>query len=214
MHSLIRTTLASAALLAFNCAATAASGAVVWDQGPATGLTTGSFVNETDGQNFADAVRFDADTVVTGLNFFTGERLAAHSGAYDFRIKFLADAANAPGALMMSTDVGFVSSAFDVTPDINEYRFTFAPVTLRAATTYWVGVSGIGFDAGQAAVAAPGDGQMAQFAGGTLQYQAVPVGDQMFQLTSAVPEPQTYALLLAGVALIVSVTRKKNASDR
>lgn len=215
MHSLIRTTLAAAALCVVNCAANAASGpaSVVWDQGPNTGMVTGTFVNQTDGQNFADAVRFDADTVVGGLNFFTGETLDAHAGASDFHIKFLADAAGAPGGVLMATDTGFASSAPGVAADLNEYRFAFAPITLRAGTTYWVGVSGNGFDAGQAALIAPQDGQMAQFAAGALQYE-VPVGDQMFQLTSAVPEPQTYALLLAGLALVMSVTRRKNASDR
>lgn len=217
MQSLLRTTLATAALCSVSLAATAASGttgAVVWDQGPGTGVVTGTYVNETNGQNFADTVRFDADTVVGGFNLFTTVSLADHAGAADFHIKFLADDGGAPGAVLMATDAGFVSSSFGVATDLNAYHFDFAPIALRAGTTYWVGVSGNGFDAGQAALMAPQDGQMAQFAGGSLQYQSVPVGDQMFQLTSAVPEPQTYALLLAGLALIVSVTRKQNALDR
>ncbi|CAN5871901.1 hypothetical protein BH11PSE8_BH11PSE8_11320 [soil metagenome] len=214
MNSL-RTTLASAAFLALTCAVSAASAAgVVWDQGPGTGTTSGTFNNQTDGQNFADSVRFGADTVIDGLNFFTAETLGAHAGPGDFHIKFLSDTAHSPGAVLMAIDTGFASSTVGVAPDVNLYRFAFAPITLLADTTYWVGVSGNGFDAGQAALLAPQDGQMAQFSGSALQYQAVPVGDQMFQLTSAVPELQTYALLLAGLALIVSVTRKQKTLDR
>ena len=78
---------------------------------------------------------------------------------------------------------------------------TFAPPVLLGSGTYWIGVSGNGFEAGQLSMVGDpgGDNLMAQFAGTSFLFMTS-VGDQSFQLfgrpeTDAVPEPTSLTLL-------------------
>src|SRR5476649_2339209 len=126
-----------ATLLIAGASAAAGAQTVVWDQGPLTGNYGGSWVNQTDNQNFADQVKFSSNTTVSGLNYFTGFDLSGQTGATDFHIKILADNAGNPGAYIAQWNQGFNSSQAGVVPGVNQYSFNFAPIVFAAGTTYW-----------------------------------------------------------------------------
>ena len=156
--------------------AAVASGDVVFDFGPSTGANGGCWANSTSGQNFAEQVTLGSNASVTGINIYTC--ISAPSGTS--HIKFLYDdGAGNPGAVMTEWD----QSADSWTLEGSEYvaYYEFAPVDLSAGVTYWVGVSGNGWEHGQSSVMTPGDGTMAQFSGSVFSFHAS-VGDQMFQL--------------------------------
>lgn len=192
---------------------------IVWDQGPDTGDYGGIYVNRSDRTNYADKVIFRENTVVDGLNYFTSVfDLSARNGDQDFRIKiFSGDFYEFPETLLFSESIGFnrftknlptkgnATGNFDVTVDM--YEFSFTPFEMLADTVYLVGLSGNGFDAGQATVLSPQDGKMAQLSGDNPSSET-DVGDQMFQLTAtsrsnpsvSVPVPASLALFAIGGA--------------
>jgi hypothetical protein len=206
--------LALAMSASLSCAAHADT--VVWDQGLSTG-TPGSisWQNQTDAQNFADSVEFSSDTVVNGYTYYTNWDLSRDTWAGAFHLKILADNGGTPGNVISSQDLAFRSIASDGN-GISELHFAFAPQTFAAGTTYWVGLSGNGFEAAQISLGglqgiAPHDGKMAQFEGHNFAFMAG-VGDQAFQLTysvSAVPEPGSLALMLAGLGCLGFVARRR-----
>jgi len=82
----------------------------VFNQGPLTGTYGGSWENVTAEQNFADKVSFQANTWVTGYNYFTNYNLSADNGNSAFYLKLYSDSKGLPGALLYSADLGFTSS--------------------------------------------------------------------------------------------------------
>lgn len=199
------------ATVALSVAALTAQAGIVWDQGPSTGTISGSWVNQTANQNFADKVNLGTDTNVIGLNYFTNFDLSGQTGSSDFHLKILSDSAGTPGAYLYQADLGYSNSL--TLPGINEYQFSFANFTFLANTSYWIGLSGNGFEAAQLSVSTPQDGSMAMFSGSTFATM-VGIGDQMFQLTSenSVPEPGSLALIGLGLAGVVVARRKAKQS--
>ena len=162
------------------------------DQSPSTGTPVCCWQNQTAQQNFADVFTITAPTYLTAYNQFTGDGFPnPAAGAFDFRI--FANSGGIPGALITSWDQAY--DPFTVLGGgIAEESFTLAPVLLGPGT-YWIGVSGNGFEAGQLSMLgdAGGDNQMAQFNGTSFQFMTG-VGDQSFQLfvprrNPPVPEP-------------------------
>jgi hypothetical protein len=202
---------------AMFAAGAAQAGPVVWDQGPGTGTINDSWANDTvfdpatqvDGQTWADSVTLGTTTAITGFNLFTDQDVASHIGASDFQLKVLLDDGyGEPGDFLVTENLGY-KSITAVAPDMFEVSFQFAPITFAAGTTYWIGMAGIGFDAGQYSIDAPQDDQMAQFDGDIYDFVA-PFGDQMFQLTT-VPEPANAWMLGAGAALLAFMARRRRA---
>lgn len=179
---------------------------LLWDFGPSTGTYGGSWVNQSDNQNFAEQVSFANAVTVTRFVYFTGVDPANFT---NFEIKLLSDNAGAPDAYLGTQTVGIASST-DLGSGIWQLDLDLTtPWALNASTTYWIGAAGVGFDAGQASVNAPGDGHMAQFSGSAYSF-STGVGDQMFQLvgTNTVPEPASMAAIGLGVAALLRRRRK------
>ncbi|MDY7110627.1 MAG: hypothetical protein SYC29_18495 [Planctomycetota bacterium] len=192
--------VAAVALLVCTGSATAE---IIWDYGPDTGSYGGCWANSTNGQEFAEQVIFDVDMYLTDIHIFT----CISSPGGDSRIKILDDdGAGNPGNWLY--DWNQQADAWnDVGNDLYEAIYEFDEIVLEANTIYWIGVSGNGWEHGQASVLTPGDGTMAQFNGGTFNFHAS-VGDQMFQLTGyEVPAPAGLALL--GCAGLISRRRRR-----
>jgi hypothetical protein len=204
----MRVLLATCVLLS---AASLMHAGVIWDYGPITGLYMGTNFNQTDGQNYADNVTFDADTLVGGFNLFTDYSLTDPTATFHFKV--LADNGGVPGAYLYEWDQAyswFGDSGYGTGyGSIYEAQFVWpTPLVFLAGTTYWVGVSGNGFDAGQSTVSAgTGDGFIAVFSNNTYEGLA-PVSDQMFQLTDA-PEPAPLTLVPATLMGLAFLRRKR-----
>jgi hypothetical protein len=200
----MRVLLATCVLLS---AASLMHAGVIWDYGPGTGTNSGSWSNLTNGQNFADNVFFDVDTVVGGFNLFTS--ISSIDPTATFHFKVLADNDGAPGTYLYQWDQTYSLFGPSESDGIYEAQFLWpTPLVFLAGTTYWVGASGNGFEPGQASVASgPGDGAMALFEGNTFQTLAG-VGDQMFQLTDA-PEPAPLTLVPAALMGLAFLRRKR-----
>jgi hypothetical protein len=199
----MRVLLATSVLLS---AASLMHAGVIWDYGPTAGTYTNTYTNQTAGVNFADNVTFDADTLVGGFNLFTNQFLTDPTATFHFKV--LADDGGAPGAYLYQWDQTYSLFGPSESDGIYEAQFVWpTPLVFLAGTTYWVGASGNGFEAGQASVSGPGDGAMALFQGNTFQGLAE-IGDQMFQLTDA-PEPATLTLIPAALMGLAFLRRKR-----
>jgi hypothetical protein len=187
-----------ALVLCLVCAcASSAAADLLWDYGPSTGAYGGCWSNFTNGQNFAEQVKFDENVVIQGMDIWTC--ISAAGGNMHF--KLLDDNNGNPGNYLEEFDLTHTSW----TPDGQLYKvgFDFADIPLDAGKTYWVGISGNGWELGQASVQTPGDGRMAQFNGRNFSFHTT-VGDQMFQLRG-IPEPAT---LLLGLGLLPLVRQR------
>lgn len=169
---------------------------VVWDYGPTIGPPSPfGLINKTTGQNLADSVSFDTDTVITGYSYYSTQ--SSLEGSL-FRIRFSNDEGGLPGSVHSVFDTDYTSYAYDTTVegmDIYKATFSFDPIHLLAGATYWVGAAahvGLGHARG---VLAPADSKFAIFDGGVFLYMAPrPThGSLMFQLlgTHQVPVPST-----------------------
>ena len=158
-------------------------GALLFDQGPATGSNGGCWQNWTAFQNFADQATFADPVEVTEIRVFTC--LSSQSGTV--HVKILSDdGAGNPAGVVYAEDKG--PDAWVADPASGGYVVAVVlttPFQATAGTTYWYGVSLNDQDMGQFSVMTPGDGMMAQFSGFAFSGHAT-VGDQMFQLLGTI----------------------------
>jgi len=109
-----------------------------FNQGPLTGTYGGSWENVTAEQNFADKVSFQANTWVTGYNYFTNYNLSADNGNSAFYLKLYSDSKGLPGCapLLRPTLVSPVrGSKVVIMATISISLLSF----FSADTTYWIG---------------------------------------------------------------------------
>ncbi|PWB68895.1 MAG: hypothetical protein C3F15_15800 [Holophagae bacterium] len=158
-------------------------GALIFDQGPATGSNGGCWWNETAGQNFADQATLVDPAEIDEIRVFTC--VAPMTGTV--HVKILADdGAGTPAGVVYAEDK--VPDAWAADPSSGGYVVAVVlttPFQATAGTTYWYGISYNGQDMGQYSVLTPGDGMMAQFSGSAFSGHAT-VGDQMFQLMGTI----------------------------
>ncbi|MCC7292635.1 MAG: thrombospondin type 3 repeat-containing protein [Phycisphaerales bacterium] len=157
-------------------------GALVFDQGPNTGSNGGCWSNYTDGQNFAERFSFASTITVEQLLSWS---CINTSGT--MHIKILDDIGGSPGNYLYEVDM----SPDSVVYDNGQYKYTYTlptPFSATGGATYWIGVSGNGFELGQTSVFTPGDGAMAQFSGRSFSFHTA-VGDMMFQLVGCSCQP-------------------------
>jgi hypothetical protein len=208
-------------------AAAAAHAGVIFDYSPGSGpaLTAGTWGNQYDQQNFAELVTFSTGAKITGYDHYTG---TADAGSATFRMKLLADNAGTPGALLQQVDLSPVSFALDGTyysvfidseQDIYRYTFSFPGIVLAPGVSYWIGMTGLSQEVGQAALESSNDGSMAQFRGLIFLNMTNPevVGDQSFRLSgdlgdfTGTPEPATFALFAGGLAAMALARARRKA---
>jgi hypothetical protein len=159
-------------------------GALLFDQGPASGSNGGCWWNQQIGQNFADQATFADPVEVTEIRVFT----CAGPVASTAHVKILSDdGAGNPAGVVYAEDKAV--DAWLPDPASGGYVVSVVlttPFQASAGTTYWYGLSSNGDSPmNQFSVLTPGDGTMAQFEGLVFQFHAG-VGDQMFQLMGTV----------------------------
>ncbi|MCA9937092.1 MAG: hypothetical protein KC418_00505 [Anaerolineales bacterium] len=157
------------------------TGGLIWDYGPTTGSQGGCWSNYTASQNFAEDVNFASATTINTIVIYTC--IAPVQGS-TLHIKVRNDdgAGNPSNTLLYDADVTPLSWVAD--PVTGGYAVTAdlpGGFAAAAGVTYWIGMSGNGFELGQYSVLTPDDGTMAQFSGPTFSFHTS-VGDQMFQL--------------------------------
>ena len=172
---------------------------IVWDVGPLRGVATPAegggtvLFSASNNQNFVDAVTFHRDIEITGLNFFTSSSHMPLVGTH-VRVKILADEWGMPGAPIAQFDVaptsitlvGMFTAAGGTLTDVHRVNVQFPPVALHGGAKYWIGASGLDFDAGIYGVLGAGDGQMMMLNGDELLGPAPPeFGDLMLQLQAS-----------------------------
>ena len=155
-------------------------GALLFDQGPASGSNGGCWWNQQIGQNFADQATFADPVEVTEIRIFT----CASPVAGTAHVKILSDdGAGNPAGVVYAEDK--IPDAWVADPPSGGYVVSVVlttPFQASAGTTYWYGLSNNATDPmNQYSVLTPGDGMMAQFEGLLFTFHAT-VGDQMFQL--------------------------------
>jgi hypothetical protein len=158
-------------------------GALLFDQGPASGSNGGCWWNQQIGQNFADQATFADPVEVTEIRVFT----CGGPVPGTVHVKILSDdGAGNPAGVVYAEDK--VADAWVADPPSGGYVVTVVlttPFQASAGTTYWYGVSHNADSMNQFSVLTPGDGTMAQFEGLLFTFHAG-VGDQMFQLMGTI----------------------------
>jgi hypothetical protein len=228
---------------------------VVWDQSPATGTLNNAWSNTTDSDVWADAVRFSTPTQIVGYTYYSDFDLSGYTAPDAFNLRIYTDNGTNPktGAtieptLILSENVGFTSvSAYttfsmlvmsdpNVDPPVwseedfgmQVLHFDIPAFTMQAGKTYWIGLSGNGFEAAQWTIDNDGhDDATAEWvwnpATNAMQFNqlqtgaggaADEVGDQAFQLLTAVPEPGGLAMSALGLAAIAGLARRRRATTR
>lgn len=154
----------------------AAEAPLLFNQGPGTGETHGCWANQTSWQNFSDAFSLPTGGSVAAVSIFTC--MPPREGSVHVKVL-----SSATAGFLYEEDV--VPTSWTWNGSQYEVRVALSvPFAAAPGTTYWIGVSGNGFELGQHAVRTPGDGCMSQFSGRRYQFCAT-VGDQMFQLFGA-----------------------------
>jgi hypothetical protein len=233
MKRLCAAVLAAAAL----GAGAARADDLVWDYGPGTGTLNNAWSNESDGTHWADAVTLAQTATITGYTYYSDFDLSGETASDAFQLQIYADAGGQPGDLLVSESVGFSSASSYTTfwmptiigddgagPiwDVEEFgmqtlQFDIPAFRMEGGTTYWIGLSGNGFEAAQWSIDGPGDGAMAEFWGPDFLQIDLGIGsdsafgDQMFQLSGttetdlralSTPEPGGPALWALGLAAV------------
>lgn len=149
---------------------------LLFDQGPHTGVDNGCWSNFTDGQNFAEQIKLPKASQITALNIYTC--IGWPGGESNIKI-MLDDGSGNPNTRL--TDWNQWADSWLPFEDIFVAHYEFPPVDMAAEVTYWIGVSGNGWEHGLTSVQTPGDGTMAQFSGRYFSFHT-DVGDQMFEV--------------------------------
>ena len=197
---------------------------IVWDWSPdATGGSgQPNWSNNDSFQNFAETISFGANTTLTAMDIYGGNQFG--SAGQSANIRIWSDNTGAPDAVLhqFTETISIVDTNGTTTlSGITRKHVAFTlPVTLSAATTYWIGMAGNGFDLVQLGLQnhSPGDGKMYQMVGPTPTFFAN-IGDMSFRLegsvvpaASAVPEPSTLiSAATAGVVGLAMLRRRRRA---
>jgi len=187
------------ALAASMLVAGAASATTLIDTGIPDGSLAGFALDATD---FL-AVEFDAPTAWR-LDSIGAYLVGGNPGDH-FAVSLYRDALGLPGDLIASTQVSFVSDGWN--------QISFLGWHLPAAGSYWLGLEGTvseaipGIPVPDGSFIAPAGGLTmpgaTAFSDGSYQgYQSDPTIQFGLQVTGAVPEPASVAMMLLGIGLV------------
>lgn len=186
----------SLALAAPLLLAGAAQAVTLIDTGTPTGAGTPGVVSSNDFLS----VQF------TATDAWRIDRVAAYltgSGGDHFALSLYQDAVtHVPGELVASTTVSFTGDGWNGAAALGWH--------LTSGSSYWLGVEGVDgyFSAPVGGLTMPG---VTAFSDGSHQgaYQPYPGIQFGLQVTGAVPEPATIALLLAGLLVVGAASANK-----
>lgn len=193
---------------------------IVLDHSPGTFDTAtlrpsddGNWSNSRDFQHFGDSFTLAADASISAMDLYSGDVWGAVGDIVS--IQLWGDNAGEPGALLAEFTEAITAIDTDgARGNTNRKYVEFTSMLdLMGGTTYWIGMSGVGFELaalGLGGAGAPDDGSMAQFNGDTFSFQSTNLGDLAFRL-HAVPEPGTLALLGIGLLGMGAARRRKKA---
>jgi PEP-CTERM motif len=195
--------------------------AVVWDQSPATftsqtllniGPWTGTVSNISDAENYGEFVRFSDAQAVTGMDIYTSaSRNVAVGESVTLRVR--AEWEESPllydfNATVRAVDQVGVDPKQSFSSLVRVYATFDEPVLLDAGTDYVVGMSGTTNDIGLAMFSSRGHSVMHYTDRDFMMAESS--RETAFRLhVGAVPEPSTYALLIAGLGFVAFAARRR-----
>ena len=212
----------SALFLLLSIMSGPASADTLWDYSPdATGgtLVDGNWLNKSSWQNFVEMVTFSNDVTLTSMDIFSSSLYGTIG--MDVLVKIFSDSSSLPGTLLYSFTEGIDILDTDGTGTISDLTRKYVDFTddiLLGAGTYWIGMSGINTNLGQAGLSgvAGGDSAMAQLDGTSFSFIADITGDMAFRVygnadngTQPIPETTTMILLGSGLCALAVCGRKK-----
>lgn len=217
MHSILRLTGAVALLSGI---ATSANASTLYTQGYDGTANLWSSQNDTTGGNGNYATVYDdftlaADSTITGVNFtggfFNPSTVAPISG---FTVSFYADNAGQPGGTLIGSFIAGNGSQTCV-DNICTYNVgtNFAA---SAGTQYWMSiVADLPFPPQWGwAQGTGGDGQSVQDFFGNRTVLTSDVAFTLSGVTTAVPEPSTWAMLILGMGVVGGTMRSARRRPR
>ena len=218
---------------------TLASAQIIWDQTPTAmgGQWAGAYANTQSMQNYSDRAHFASNATVTGMDIYTFDYFAVVGGTV--RIRIHTGAPN--GSFLQFSETISIVDRDGVTgfgssdPHLVRVHATFTnPVTMLAGTDYWIGMSGESgllatpSDLGQMFVVPNGgfpatspelDRRGGLYNGTTFLSYSTDANDVAFRLegtleaAAPIPEPETYAMLLAGLGLLGFAARRRKLKE-
>jgi len=122
--------------------------AIIWDQSPGAigGTEFNSLSNRSAAQNFSDPVLFGTDHIVFGMDIYAGTAFVNAGDALVVRIR--ANAIDAvPIEFIETINIKDLDGIGSAPASAARVHVDFSvPVLLLGSTTYFLGMSGVGFD--------------------------------------------------------------------
>lgn len=183
-----------------------AGAAILLDKSPATtGATviTNALGNASTSQNFAEDFSFSSAASLTAMDIYMSPLLPVVGDSVTIRL--YEDTSGIPGTLLteLIEEIAIIDSEGAVTGNVRVHADFTTPISLDAAKTYWIGMSGTSKDLDLTGLSGVDPtGTMAQFTGTTFGFFTGEVGadDMAFRLEGTlIPEPTTGLLLLVGI---------------
>ena len=187
-----------------------AHAAIVWDYSPDTLGSSGgaTYINNANTQNMLEAFVLDSDALITGMDLFSYDQRGEIG---DIARIQLWSGDSEPQTLLASFTQFITQIDTEGTTTVaatNRKHVDFSnPLGINANTTYWIGMSGEGFDLAALALSTnpPADSRMFKL-NGTVKdaFTSTNIGDLAFRLhgqllDTPVPLPATLLLLSLGL---------------
>jgi hypothetical protein len=214
----LKSTLVAASLIACSSLSQAAT---LYDNGPAVGDSTwchsNTFTCQSSGWTIYDNFSLAQDSVVTGLTYSTifstsaAAYVSTNWSIWDADPKFNFSG----GSLFSGTDIGTLSAGPASTSTITIEGLNVA----LASGDYWLGTQvnvndGSITTYGLSSFASDGNAEQSDSAGTFFNPAIEEAAFSIQGDAAAIPEPETYALMLAGLGLLGFVARRRERGPR